>query len=93
MKIADKVKEIVFESGCIESDSTDASSVTSETRFIESQDDDALEILGAVMMCEAEFDINITDEEAEKCEIVGDLIICVQNKVQAKPLYWEKYEL
>lgn len=93
MKVADKVKEIVFESGCIESDSTDASRVTSETRFIESQDEDGLEILGAVMMCEAGFEINISDEEAEQCETVGDLIFCVQNKVQAKPLYWEKYEL
>jgi acyl carrier protein len=93
MKIADRVKQIVFESGCIESDGTDASRVTLETRFIEGRDEDALEILSAVMMCEAEFEIDIADEEAELCKTVGDLILCIHNKVRAKPLYWEKYEL
>jgi len=54
--------------------SIDAESVTMESNIIEDLNADSLDIVELVMSMEAEFDLAIPDEEAERIRTIGDAV-------------------
>ncbi len=70
--IFDKIKAII-----VDKLSVDAEEVTMETTF----DDlgaDSLDIVEIVMAIEEEFDMEISDDEAEQAKSVGDVVSYIQ---------------
>lgn len=66
--IFDKVKKII-----VEKLSVDSTEVTLDASF-EDLGADSLDIVEIVMALEEEFDIEISDEEAENAKSVGDVV-------------------
>jgi acyl carrier protein len=66
---ADKVKSII-----VEQLGVPAEDVTEGASFIEDLGADSLDIVELVMALEEEYDIEISDEAAEKIQTVGDAI-------------------
>ncbi len=54
--------------------SIDENSVTMDSNIIEDLNADSLDIVELVMSMEAEFDLAIPDEEAERIRTVGDAV-------------------
>ena len=70
--IFEKIKAII-----VDKLSVDADEVTMETTF----DDlgaDSLDIVEIVMAIEEEFDVEISDDEAEQAKSVGDVVTYIQ---------------
>ena len=65
----DKIKEII-------ADKLDISltQVTAEAKFIDDLGADSLDVVELIMTLEDEFDVEITDEQAEKIVTVGNAI-------------------
>jgi acyl carrier protein len=65
----DKIKEII-------ADKLDISltQITDEAKFIDDLGADSLDVVELIMTLEDEFDIEITDEQAEKIVTVGNAI-------------------
>ncbi|MBN2412203.1 acyl carrier protein [candidate division KSB1 bacterium] len=76
MALEDKVKEII-----VEQLGVDASEVTPEASFIDDLGADSLDTVELVMGFEAEFGLEIPDEEAEKLTTVGDALNYLQEKL------------
>ncbi|MGI6119587.1 MAG: acyl carrier protein [Desulfosporosinus sp.] len=68
MDVFEKVKAIV-----VEQLGVDENLVTPETSF-EELDADSLDIVELIMALEEAFDLDISDEEAEKIRTVGDAV-------------------
>ena len=66
---AEKVKSIIVEQLGVPSED-----VTDEASFIEDLGADSLDIVELIMALEEEYDIEISDEEAEKIQTVGDAV-------------------
>jgi acyl carrier protein len=66
---ADKVKSIIVEQLGVA-----AEDVTENASFIEDLGADSLDIVELVMALEEEYDIEISDEDAEKIQTVGDAV-------------------
>lgn len=64
----DKVKQII-----VEQLGVDESEVTPEAHFIDDLGADSLDTVELVMALEEEFGIEISDEDAEKIQTVGDV--------------------
>ena len=64
-----KIKEIVAEKLEVGIDQ-----VTDEAKFIDDLGADSLDVVELIMTLEDEFDVEITDEQAEKIITVGDAI-------------------
>ncbi len=75
-EILGKVKEIVAEQLDVEADS-----VTPEANFVNDLDADSLDVVELVMALEEAFEIEITDEEAEKIATVGAAVENIESKV------------
>jgi len=69
MSIEERVKEII-----VDQLGVDESEVTPDAKFIDDLGADSLDIVELVMALEEEYDIEISDEEAEKIQTVGDAI-------------------
>jgi len=66
---ADKVKSII-----VEQLSVPAEDVNEAASFIEDLGADSLDIVELIMALEEEYDIEISDEDAEKIQTVGDAV-------------------
>ena len=69
MSIEDKVKKIIAEKL-----SVDLTEVIPEASFVDDLGADSLDLVELIMTMEEEFDIDISDEDAEKLETVKDAI-------------------
>jgi len=67
MSVEERVKEII-----VDQLGVDENEVTPEAKFIDDLGADSLDIVELVMALEEEYDIEISDEEAEKIQTVGD---------------------
>lgn len=67
--VSDKVKELIREQLGV-----DEAAVTSKASFVSDLGADSLDLVEMIMAVEEEFAINIPDEEAEKMQIVEDVI-------------------
>ena len=71
-----KIKEIIIDKLGIEE-----SKITLEARFIEDLGADSLDTVELIMQFEEEFDIEISDEDAEKLTTVGSSIDYINSKL------------
>ncbi len=69
MSVEEKVKKIVAEKLSVELDE-----VVSQASFVDDLGADSLDLVELIMAREAAFDIEISDEEAEKLQTVKDAI-------------------
>jgi acyl carrier protein len=69
MSTEDKVKKIIAEKL-----SVDLTEVIPEASFVDDLGADSLDLVELIMTMEEEFDIDISDEDAEKLESVKDAI-------------------
>ncbi len=75
--VFEKIKEII-----IEQLSVDEAMVTMETNLMKDLEADSLDAVEIIMAIEEEYDIEIPDEEAEKFQIVGDLVKYVEEQTE-----------
>jgi acyl carrier protein len=75
MSIEEKVKGIIVEQLGVEE-----SEVVPEAKFVDDLGADSLDIVELVMALEEGYDIEISDEEAEKIVTVGDAIEFIKNQ-------------
>ena len=71
-----KVKEIIIDKLGIEE-----SKITLEARFIEDLGADSLDTVELIMQFEEEFDIEISDDDAEKLNTVGSSVDYINSKL------------
>lgn len=69
MSVEEKVKKIVAEKLSVEPDE-----VVPEASFVDDLGADSLDLVELIMAMEEEFDIEISDEDAEKLQTVQDSI-------------------
>lgn len=71
----DRVQEII-----VELLGVDASKVTREARFREDLEADSLDLVELIMEFESRFGSDISDEDAQKLETVGDVIDYIDSR-------------
>lgn len=69
MSVGDKVKKIIAEKL-----SVDVDEVVSEASFVDDLGADSLDLVELIMAVEEEFDIDISDEDAEKMVCFKDVL-------------------
>ena len=72
-----RIKEIIIDKLGIEE-----SKITLEARFIEDLGADSLDTVELIMQFEEEFDIEISDEDAEKLTTVGSSVEYIDSKLK-----------
>ncbi len=77
-EVQDKIKQII-----VDELGVDEAEVTENARFIEDLGADSLDLVELVMRFEEEFDIEISDEDAEKIQSVRDAYAYVEQHKQA----------
>ena len=78
MGVEEKVRDIIVEQLGVASDE-----VVPEASFIDDLGADSLDIVELVMAIEEEFDLEISDDDAEKIQTIGDAITFVDEKTKA----------
>jgi acyl carrier protein len=76
MSIEKRVKEII-----VEQLGVNESEVTPEAKFVDDLGADSLDLVELVMALEEEYNIEISDEDAEKILTFGDAIEYIQSHV------------
>ena len=76
MDIFEKVKEITAEQLDI-----DESLITPDASFINDLEADSLSMVELMMALEEEFDMEITDEDAEKISTIGDVLNYINERM------------
>ncbi len=76
MSIETRVKEII-----VEQLGVNESEVTPEAKFVDDLGADSLDLVELVMALEEEYNMEISDEDAEKILTVGDAIEYIQSHV------------
>lgn len=79
MAVIDKVKQIVAEQLGVEE-----SEISNTTHFIEDLNADSLDIVELIMALEEEFELEISDEDAEKITTVGSAVKYIEEKTKDK---------
>ncbi|TCT26805.1 acyl carrier protein [Melghiribacillus thermohalophilus] len=74
--VFDRVKNII-----VDRLDVDESKVTMEASFKDDLEADSLDVVELVMELEDEFDMEISDEEAEKIETVGDAVEYINSRL------------
>ncbi len=69
MSVESRVKEVI-----VDQLGVDEKEVTLEAKFIDDLGADSLDLVELVMALEEEYNIEISDEDAEKIQTVGDAI-------------------
>jgi acyl carrier protein len=69
MESIDRIKKII-----VDQLGVDESKITENSSFVDDLGADSLDIVELIMAFEEEFDIEISDEDAEKMKTVGDAI-------------------
>ncbi|MBR9947206.1 acyl carrier protein [Clostridiaceae bacterium Marseille-Q4145] len=72
----DKLREIIAEVLNV-----DADEITMETTFVDDLGADSLDVFQIIMGIEEEFDIEISNEDAEKIVSVGDAVEQIKNAI------------
>ena len=72
----DKLREIIAEVLNV-----DADEITMETTFVDDLGADSLDVFQIIMGIEEEFDIEISNEDAEKIISVGDAVEQIKNAI------------
>lgn len=73
--VSEKIKGIICEQLGVSMEE-----VTPEASFIEDLGADSLDIVELIMALEGEYDIEISDEDAEKIQTVNDVITYIQER-------------
>jgi len=71
-----RVKEII-----VEQLGVNESEVTPEAKFVDDLGADSLDLVELVMALEEEYNMEITDEDAEKIQTVGDAIEYIKSHI------------
>jgi acyl carrier protein len=77
MSVESRVKEII-----IDQLGVDEKEVTLEAKFIEDLGADSLDLVELVMALEEEYETEISDEDAEKIQTVGDAIEYIKSHLE-----------
>lgn len=78
-EILTKVKEIICDKLMV-----DAEEVTETSSFVDDLGADSLDTVELIMAFEDEFDVEISDEQAEKISTVGEAIAFLEEHLSAK---------
>jgi acyl carrier protein len=78
MGVEEKVRDIIVEQLGVSPDE-----VMPEASFIDDLGADSLDIVELVMAIEEEFDLEISDDDAEKMQTIGDAVTYVDEKTKA----------
>jgi acyl carrier protein len=78
MSVESRVKEII-----VDQLGVDEKEVTLEAKFIDDLGADSLDLVELVMALEEEYDTEISDEDAEKIQTVGDAIEYIKSHMAA----------
>jgi len=79
--VADDAKEKVINL-VAERMGVEADQITADTHFVNDLQSDSLDMAELVIDLEEEFDINISDEDAQKIETVGQAITYIEENQQ-----------
>ncbi len=77
-EVFERVKAIIVEQLGVEPDK-----VTPDARFREDLEADSLDLVELIMAFEEEFGGEISDEDAEKIQTVGDAVRCLEEHLSA----------
>ena len=75
--VFDKVRDII-----VDQLSVDESMVAMDTNLMKDLEADSLDAVEIIMAIEEEYGIEIPDEEAEKLQVVGDLVRYVEEQTE-----------
>lgn len=75
--VFEKIRDIIVDQLAV-----DESMVTMETNLMKDLEADSLDAVEIIMGIEEEFEIEIPDEEAEKIQLVGDLVKFVEEQIR-----------